>query len=64
MELWRSTQSLDCAADWAKARLLQEKASLAEAELLSGGVSNSILAHRYILTEVHNMLTFNSRWLG
>ncbi|KAM5529273.1 dihydrodipicolinate synthetase [Fusarium oxysporum f. sp. phaseoli] len=39
MELWRSTQSLDCAADWATARLLQEKASLAEAELLSGGVA-------------------------
>ncbi|KAI7759586.1 hypothetical protein LZL87_013834 [Fusarium oxysporum] len=39
MELWRSTQSLDSAADWAKTRLLQEKASLAEAELLSGGVA-------------------------
>lgn len=50
MELWRSTQSLDSAADWAKARRLQEIASLAEAELLSGGVSSSILAHRNILT--------------
>ena len=64
MELWRSTQSLDSAADWAKARRLQEIASLAEAELSSGGVSNRILAHCYILTGVHNMLTFNLRWLG
>ena len=40
MELWRATQSLDSAADWAKARRLQEIASLAEAELLKGGVSN------------------------
>ncbi|KAK7222892.1 hypothetical protein V2G26_010895 [Clonostachys chloroleuca] len=40
MELWRSTQSLDSAADWAKARRLQEIASLAEAELLSGGVAS------------------------
>ncbi|KAH7196276.1 hypothetical protein BKA60DRAFT_583439 [Fusarium oxysporum] len=39
MELWRSTQSLDSAADWAKTKLLQEKASLVEAELLSGGVA-------------------------
>lgn len=42
MELWRATQSLDSAADWAKARQLQEKASIAEAELLKGGVSNAI----------------------
>ncbi|KAL5324689.1 hypothetical protein ACEPPN_009237 [Leptodophora sp. 'Broadleaf-Isolate-01'] len=39
MELWRATQSLDSAADWAKARQLQEKASIAEAELLKGGVA-------------------------
>lgn len=59
MELWRSTQSLGSPADWARARLLQERASLAEAELLSGGVSDIIT-----LTGVHKMLTFNSRWLG
>lgn len=59
MELWRSTQNLDSPADWAKAKRLQERASLAEAELLGGGVSNIIL-----LTGVHSILTLNSRWLG
>lgn len=49
MELWHSTQHLNSAEDWAKARRLQELASLAEAELLSGGVSNITLVHRYIL---------------
>ncbi|KAH8909297.1 aldolase [Coniochaeta sp. PMI_546] len=39
MELWHSTQTLNSAEDWAKARQLQELASLAEAELLSGGVA-------------------------
>lgn len=42
MELWRATQNLDSATDWAKARKLQEIASLAEAELLKGSVSNSV----------------------
>ena len=42
MELWRATQSLDSATDWLKARRLQEIASLAEAELLKGGVSIAI----------------------
>ena len=49
MELWRVTQSLDSAADWAKARRLQEIASLAEAELLKGGVSNCLHSSQLVL---------------
>ncbi|KAH7007575.1 hypothetical protein EDB80DRAFT_752134 [Ilyonectria destructans] len=47
MELWRSTQNLDSPADWAKARRLQERASLAEAELASGGVAGL----KYLLSQ-------------
>ncbi|KAH6867208.1 hypothetical protein B0T10DRAFT_53165 [Thelonectria olida] len=47
MELWRSTQSLNSPADWATARRLQERASLAEAELLSGGVAGL----KYLLSQ-------------
>ncbi|UNI24561.1 4-hydroxy-2-oxoglutarate aldolase [Purpureocillium takamizusanense] len=39
MELWRSTQNLNTPQDWARARRLQEQASSAEAELLTGGVA-------------------------
>ncbi|KAK4083403.1 hypothetical protein Purlil1_10640 [Purpureocillium lilacinum] len=39
MDVWRSTQNLNTSQDWAKARRLQEQASLAEADLLSGGVA-------------------------
>jgi 4-hydroxy-2-oxoglutarate aldolase len=41
MELWHSTQMLNGSDNWAKARQLQGVASLAESELLSGGVSKS-----------------------
>ncbi|KAN0104107.1 aldolase [Hyaloscypha variabilis] len=49
MELWRATQSLDSATDWSKARRLREIASLAEAELLKGGVAGLkyLLHHRF-----------------
>ncbi|KAB5515371.1 hypothetical protein GE09DRAFT_979890 [Coniochaeta sp. 2T2.1] len=39
MSFWRSTQTLDTAADRERARRMQERASLAEAEMLTGGVA-------------------------
>ncbi|KAK5051048.1 hypothetical protein LTR84_003607 [Exophiala bonariae] len=47
MALWHSTQVLDGSDNWAKARQLQGLASLAEAELLSGGVAGL----KYLLCE-------------
>jgi 4-hydroxy-2-oxoglutarate aldolase len=53
MELWRATQSLDSATDWSKTRRLQEIASLAEAELLKGGVSNAIYPNSLLYWKVY-----------
>ncbi|KAI5455622.1 putative dihydrodipicolinate synthase [Mariannaea sp. PMI_226] len=47
MQLWRSTQTLDSAQGWEKARLLQEKASLAEEVLFSA----SVVGLKYLLNQ-------------
>ncbi|KAB5531341.1 hypothetical protein GE09DRAFT_1193779 [Coniochaeta sp. 2T2.1] len=47
MTFWRSTQKLDTAADRERARRRQEQASLAEAEMLTGGVAGL----KYLLNE-------------
>lgn len=61
MELWRATQSLENTADWQRARQLQVKASLAEAELFKGGVSSILRPD--ILREPSNCADISSRCL-
>ncbi len=57
MDVWRSTQNLNTSQDWAKARRLQEQASLAEADLLSGGVSTGTYSITGKVTCSYDMLT-------